>query len=65
MQNIYLYIGDNATGKTRLLKKIIKESVATSEMVVTNISDFKMPNVPDAHKKLMMHMMHMLKVYLT
>ena len=51
MQNIYLYIGDNATGKTRLLKEIIQKSAATSEMVVTNISEFKMPNVPDAHKR--------------
>jgi hypothetical protein len=36
-QNISLYIGDNASGKTRLLKKIIKDAMNKNETVITNI----------------------------
>lgn len=39
MQNITLYIGDNASGKTRLLKKIIKEAKLNHKEVVTNIKE--------------------------
>lgn len=38
-QNIALYIGDNASGKTRTLKKIIKEEKQAGNAVVTNLDN--------------------------
>lgn len=42
-QNITLVIGDNASGKTRYLKKMLIEAKKDNLRVVTNIPGYKMP----------------------
>lgn len=50
-QNIHLYIGDNASGKTRVLKDIIKKSKDDNKAVVTNIIPYNIEYVIDKEKK--------------
>lgn len=42
MQNISLFIGNNASGKTRYLKKIIKQAMEDKQEIVTNIEGCKL-----------------------
>lgn len=40
MQNIHLYIGDNASGKTRTLRTVIQDAQTRDLAIVTNIAQY-------------------------
>jgi Cdc6-like AAA superfamily ATPase len=51
-QNITLYIGDSASGKTRILKQLINKAVSEGHKPVTNMKRYYDANyVPDKNKK--------------
>lgn len=50
-QNISLYIGDNASGKTRILKEIMKQEKRNNNAVVTNLNPYRLNYIPDKNKK--------------
>lgn len=50
-QNISLYIGNNAAGKTRVLKSIIKNAKEHNNAVVTNIEGYQKDYATDTQKQ--------------
>lgn len=50
-QNISLFIGKTASGKTRILKEKIQEARKMNDAVVTNLPEYKLAYVSDLAKK--------------
>lgn len=50
-QNISLFIGKTASGKTRILKEKMKQARLANEAVVTNLTECRSVYVPDLTKK--------------